>query len=126
MRRSDAGYWQPVAGGGETGETVARAAVREIEEEVGATTAEDRLIPIEPVTFISTYDCFGRLLWGPRVTVIPQYFFGFEMASEAVTLSSEHIDSRWLPIEAAKEILYWPDNRRALTCLHRFLTESRD
>ena len=35
FRRSDAGYWQAIAGGGEMGETSREAAIRESQEEAG-------------------------------------------------------------------------------------------
>ncbi len=37
LKRSDASYWQFVAGGGENDETPAQAATRETEEEIGIT-----------------------------------------------------------------------------------------
>ncbi|HOP06641.1 MAG TPA: NUDIX domain-containing protein [candidate division Zixibacteria bacterium] len=122
MKRSDAAYWQPVAGGGEGGENSVEAAVRETAEEVGVKAAGHQFVPIPPITFISVYDCFGRLLWGPRVTVIPQFFFSLESTTDTVTLSSEHTAYQWLPFDLARPLLYWEDNRNALTTLHRRLT----
>lgn len=121
LRRSDAGYWQPVAGGGEVGETPVQAALREAAEEIGVERPPDKLSPLIPASFISVYDCFGKLSWGPRITVIPQYFFGLKLESETVTLSDEHTDLQWLPYDRARTQLYWKDNRRALKALHERL-----
>ncbi len=54
FKRTDAGYWQGIAGGGEAGETPLEAAKRETFEECGI-PGEARYIVLDSVTSIPVY-----------------------------------------------------------------------
>ena len=117
---STGGYWQGVAGGGEDDETPLQAARREAQEEAGITPDSEFLkldtfnkIPVEGVS---------GFIWGEKVLVIPQYFFGVLFESERLRLSDEHTEYRWLDYESARDILYWDSNRNALWELNHRLT----
>ena len=117
LKRADAEYWQPVAGGGEGNENPRQAAIRETFEETGL-RVENKLIPVPPAHFISVYSTFNKLLWGPHVTIIPQYTYGTEVSSCNVVLSEEHTEYVWMDYEQAIVSLYWTDNIAALKYLH--------
>jgi dATP pyrophosphohydrolase len=72
LQRSDAGWWQAVAGGGEDSETPLEAARREAREEAGIASGADflQLDTVEPVRVTEFRDSY---LWGEKVYVIPQY-----------------------------------------------------
>lgn len=113
LKRSDAGWWQFVAGGGEDDELPQEAAERETEEEIGI-TANGHLIQLDSVATIPK-DCFVAAdSWGQGVYVIPEYCFAVDAGDRALTLSSEHTDSRWVPYDRACCLLKWDSNRNAL------------
>ncbi len=93
FRRSDAGYWQGIAGGGEDQETPLQAARREAEEEAGI-PAESHLVCLEATSTMPAEEVVGTLLWGEDVRVIPEYCFGVEVVIEKLVLSREHIGYR--------------------------------
>ncbi len=102
LMRSDADYWQFVAGGGEDDETPDQAAHRETEEETGLVST---LVPLD---FFSTFpkSCFAAAnSWGRDVFVIPQYCFAIDAGSRDIVLSNEHTEFRWIPFEEASELL---------------------
>ncbi len=72
LKRSDADYWQFVAGGGEVSESPVEAAHRETQEEIGVTGDVMRL----DSTATIPNNCFGDAdSWGRDVYVIPEYCF---------------------------------------------------
>jgi dihydroneopterin triphosphate diphosphatase len=120
MRRSDEGYWQGVAGGGEGNETPLDAAKREtFEETVIPPTSEFlQLDTIEPIPVIEFGDSY---LWGDSVYVIPQYCFGVTGQNKQIVISREHTEYQWLPYEEAYHLLRYDGNKTALWELDRRL-----
>jgi dATP pyrophosphohydrolase len=111
LRRSDAGWWQFVAGGGEDAETPEEAAQRETHEELGITAEVMRLDSMAAVP----KDRFAAAdSWGQNVYVIPEHCFAVDVADSVVTLSGEHTDLQWVPYEQARSLLKWDSNRNAL------------
>lgn len=111
LRRSDAGYWQFVAGGGEDTETPLQAAERETREEIGG--AGD-LIKLDSYSTVPK-DAFAVAdQWGDDLYVVPQHCFAIHVADGELRLSAEHTESRWVPYEEAKALLKWDSNRNAL------------
>ena len=60
LKRSDAGYWQAIAGGGEDNETPLEAAKREAYEEAGIATNSDflQLDTVEPIPVTEFRDSY--------------------------------------------------------------------
>ena len=111
VKRSDADYWQFVAGGGEQGESVLQAAQRETEEEIGI--AGD-LMQLDSLSTVPK-DCFAAAdSWGEDVFVVPEHCFAVNVGTQDVSLSQEHTDVQWLPFDEASQLLKWDSNRNAL------------
>ena len=113
LRRSDAGYWQFVAGGGEGGETPLEAARREAREEAGIPETS-RYIQLDSIAKVPARIFQGHERWGPDVLEIPEHAFGAEVPDGALRLSGEHTESRWVGCEEAGSLLKWDSNRNAL------------
>jgi len=113
LKRSDAGYWQPIAGGGEDNETPLEAAGRETYEEAGISVQSDflQLDTVEPVPVTEFRDSY---LWGESVYVIPQYCFGVLVKDNPICLSPEHTEYAWFTYEAAYHLVKYDGNKTAL------------
>ena len=120
FRRSDADYWQGIAGGGEGDETPLEAARREGEEEAGI-PAESHYVALDAVSEKPVEQVVGTLLWGKDVLVIPEYCFGVEVFDKQLVLSREHTEYRWVPFDTAMAMLHWDSNKTALQELERRL-----
>lgn len=111
LRRSDTGWWQFVAGGGEDTETPGEAATRETEEELGVAAEVMRLDSMATVP----KDCFiAADSWSQDVYVVPEHSFAVDVGDSAITLSAEHTEVQWLQYEQAGRVLKWDSNRTAL------------
>ena len=113
LKRSDAGYWQGIAGGGEGEENPLEAAKRETYEETGILPASQflQLDTIEPVPVIYFRDSH---IWGDKVYVIPQYCFGVTAENLQITISREHAEYEWFSYEEAYELIKYDGNKTAL------------
>jgi dATP pyrophosphohydrolase len=120
LRRSDEGWWQAIAGGGEDNETPLEAARRETREETGIAldTLFLQLDTIEPVRVTEFRD---NHFWGADIYVIPQYCFGVLVQDGQITLSHEHTDYQWLTYDEAYNLLKYDGNRTALWELNQRL-----
>jgi dihydroneopterin triphosphate diphosphatase len=117
LKRSDMGYWQAIAGGGEIGETPEQSARREAFEETGL--GEDcRLIKLDSITSLPVVHVVGHFLWGEETLVIPEYSFGLEVYDQNLNLSKEHTAYKWASYEDAVSALKWDSNKTALWELH--------
>ena len=121
FKRADAGWWQAVAGGGEDDETPLEAAKREVFEETGVSgnvvlIQLDTIVPIRATGFRDSH------LWGEEVYVIPQYCFGGQVKGDAIVLSAEHSEYRWLEYDDALDLMAFDGNKTALWELDRRLT----
>jgi dATP pyrophosphohydrolase len=121
FRRRDEGYWQLIAGGGEDDEKPIDTTRREAFEEAGIAPNSEYIIldsrntvPVESVT--------GEFTWGKDVYVIPEYTFGVRPDSEAISLSREHTEYRWVSYEDAMVMLQWDSNKNALWELNARIT----
>jgi dATP pyrophosphohydrolase len=113
LKRSDAKYWQFVAGGREDDESLQQAAERETKEEIGIAAAA-HLIQLDSMATIPK-DCFAAAgSWGQEVYVIPEYCFAIDAGDSALVLSGEHTDVRWVSYDQACSLLQWDSNRNAL------------
>jgi len=121
FRRRDGEYWQFIAGGGENNEKPIETARREAFEEAGITPDSEYLtldscntVPVEGVT--------GEFTWGKGVYVIPEYTFGVRHDSEAISLSREHTEYRWVSYKDVVAMLQWDSNKNALWELNARIT----
>ena len=120
LKRSDEGYWQGIAGGGENDETPLEAAKRETFEESGIHPTSDyiQLDTIEPVPVTEFKD--GHI-WGDDIYVIPQYCFGVTSQNIQITISSEHTKYGWYKYDQAYKLIKYDGNKTALWELNQRL-----
>jgi dATP pyrophosphohydrolase len=113
MKRSDKGYWQAIAGGGEDEEKPLEAAKREAYEEAGilSTSKFIQLDTVEPIPVTEFRDSH---IWGDNVYVIPQYCFGVTSQKIQIVISYEHTEYRWLSYEEAYKLIKFDGNKTAL------------
>lgn len=90
-RDQGAGTWEPVSGRLEHGETPVEAAAREVREETGL--AVDGLVPFHTFT----------LKRGPAREELIGICFAGVVDSDAVRLSPEHTQSRWVAIPKLRD-----------------------
>ncbi|HEY3134886.1 MAG TPA: NUDIX pyrophosphatase [Blastocatellia bacterium] len=120
LKRSDAGYWQGIAGGGEDNETPLEAARREAYEEA-AIPADSDFLQLDTVEHVPVTEFKDSYLWGDDVYVIPQYCFGVLVDHGGIVLSCEHSDCAWLTYEQAYALAKYDGNKTALWELDRRL-----
>ena len=111
FRRSDEGWWQGIAGGGEGTESPLAAAQRETLEEAGI-PKESQFLVLDTCNSIPATSFSGHL-WGQEVIVIPEYTFGVKFDG-AIRLSDEHLEYKWLTLEETYETLLWHTNKIAV------------
>ncbi len=116
LRRSDdediyPGLWQIVSGRIETGEKAYEAALREMKEETGFTPISLYNTPLTNTFYFYIND---------SVNVSP--VFAAEINSgDAIRLSKEHKDYRWLGEEEAVSLLVWPGQKSAVKMVHDYI-----
>ena len=97
------GFWQPLTGGVEHGETFEEATRREAREETGIT----EMIGVVDSNYHYEFTDEGR----HHV----EYIFGAEVPANTNTrLSHEHDDFRWVSKDEAFQLLKWPGNKEGL------------
>jgi len=113
LKRSDAGWWQFVAGGGEDGESPLQAAQRETKEEIGI-AAHSNLMQLDSIATIPKKFFSAAAAWDENVFVIPEYGFAVDVGNAGLTLSPEHTELQWAGYEETIRLLEWDSNRNAL------------
>jgi len=110
------GFWQPVTGNVEEGETFEAAALREVEEELGITNVVQLVDTEYSYEFTDNgFDQFERI-------------FGVQVSpNQEIALSSEHTEYHWATKEEALDIyLKYPGNKEGLRRLHQKLTGNKE
>lgn len=110
-------HWDFAKGHVEPGEDDMAAALRELDEETGITSA--RVVP----GFQHQIDYYFRHSKRGLIHKTVVFFLG-EVTSRAVTLSHEHTEARFLPIDAAIDLVTFPTAKEVLRKAHDFLTAS--
>jgi dATP pyrophosphohydrolase len=105
------GFWQPVTGGMEEGETRQEALCREVMEETGV---KNMVAVIEGLYYFEFSD--------PNLN--QEYVYGVEVSpSEDIVLDGkEHSEYRWCSFQEALQLLHWKENKEALRKLNMTLT----
>ena len=124
FRRTDIDAWQGIAGGGEDDETPIEAAIREAREEAGITAGA--VLQLAVVGAVAVEHFRDRHLWDSALREIPEYAFGVAADGAALSVSSEHREFVWLPVDEALTRLEWESNRTALRELHRRLRAEQE
>lgn len=106
------GFWQPVTGGMEEGETREEALCREVKEETGV---KNIVAVIEGLYYFEFSD--------PNLN--QEYVYGVEVSpSEEIVLDrEEHSEYRWCSFQEALQLLHWKENKEALRKLNMTLTQ---
>lgn len=95
------GFWQPVTGGVEDGESLSEAANRELQEETGITKY---LRIINNVYYFE----FDTVEFG----VLKEYVFGVQIESDMdAKLSPEHTEMKWCTLEESLVLLKYENNK---------------
>jgi dATP pyrophosphohydrolase len=113
LKRSDADYWQFIAGGGEEGETPDEAARREAMEEAGVPNSAP-LVHLDSTSTVPKENFAASHVWPRHLYVIPEHCFAVNVGEHPVVISREHSECRWVSYEEAGKLLKWDSNRNAL------------
>jgi dATP pyrophosphohydrolase len=105
------GFWQPLTGGVEEGETLEEALIREVREETGIKEVM-RVVP----------GLLSHRFYAPRA--VHEHAFGVEVrpGTRVKLDGKEHSDARWCTYEEAKSMLVFPANRTALERLESIIS----
>ena len=116
-------FWQPVTGGVEAGETVEKAARRELTEETGFPPDD-----LKPIGFSYAFppDEFFREIYETLPNEIKVHVFvtGMPPGSEPKINPAEHDDYYWSSFDRALELLHWWDDRESLRQVAAFLKKA--
>ncbi len=106
----DGGFWQPVTGGLEEGETRTDGVRREIAEETGLTPTSVTPL-LEMRQFFHRYRSESTEVW------LTEFVYGAEVPDGDVTLSPDHTDHKWCTLDEALTLLKYDGNKDALKLL---------
>jgi len=114
------GFWQPITGGIEKGETKTQALKREIQEETGIRNLAKI---IKNVHYYEFWDFYKR---ENRKRLIKEYAFGVEVSpNKKITISREHTEHKWCSFKEALKLLKWKENKETLKKLNDILTAQK-
>lgn len=105
------GFWQPISGGINKGESLVDAVKRELFEETGI------------VDFVHIYENVHYFEFNTeKYGVLKEHVFGMRVAENiGVKLSSEHTEMKWCSLDEAMNLLKYNDNKIAFKKLFNSL-----
>jgi dihydroneopterin triphosphate diphosphatase len=109
------GFWQPVTGGVEEGETISEALKREVNEE---TKISNFIQILEKVHYFELES--GSIRRVKSKDKIKEYVYGVEVSEDQTVeiCPEEHTEFKWCSYEDALGLLRWDTNKTALKKLH--------
>ena len=108
-------FWQGVAGKIEKDETAWEAAIRELKEETG-------FAPLH--MFVADHVSRFYETYGDRVNLVP--VFGIEVGNDAVALSEEHCEFKWLDFDTARSALVWSGQKEGISAVFNMVNSDDD
>jgi dATP pyrophosphohydrolase len=109
------GFWQPITGGVEEGESIEDGLKRELLEETGFGSSQRT---------IDLHFNFNLNFPEREGGVLVEYVYGAELAAgQEPKLSSEHTEYQWVDFDEALRLLKWDENKSALRKLNDILTK---
>lgn len=109
------GHWDLPKGKIENGETLQETALRELQEEAGISA-----------TFIPGFEQTIHYIFSNKenqlVTKTATFFLG-QANANSITLSHEHADFKWLPLEEAVKLVTYENARQLLELAEQFLNK---
>ena len=112
FKRSDADYWQFIAGGADNTETPLQAAIRESFEEAGISSSN--IITLDTISSMPANIFRDWKKWPSGTFIVKEFSFGIEVNVENFILSNEHSEYRWCSYDEAFQLLKWDSNKTAL------------
>ena len=104
------GFWQPITGGVEEGETILYAARRETMEESGYLKVKNM------------YDLKYTFEFNVKEKIITEHVFAFEVHDKnAVFCEREHSEIKWVTYDQAVSMLKWDTNIESLKKINDYL-----
>ena len=110
-KRRDGNYWQAISGGGEAGETLLEAAVRELKEE--SALSGTNWVKLDSMCTLPKVLYSGHEEWVEISYVVPEHAF-ITQAKGQERISNEHCELRWCSTSEATNLLKYDSNRNAL------------
>ncbi len=110
------GIWQLISGSMEDGEKAYEAALRELREETRLEPLRFWVVPFANTFYDPDYDA---------VNVSPMFAAQVDDMSKP-TLSSEHEQFGWFPVDVALRKLVWPGQRSGLRIVHQYVAQGQE
>ncbi|STY62565.1 dihydroneopterin triphosphate diphosphatase [Mannheimia haemolytica] len=115
QRKDDPDFWQSVTGSINMGETPLEAAKREVLEETGLQTFEQKqpLVDCQKQIEFEIFRHF-RYKYAPNITHCVEHWFLLPLESEQEPVLTEHLAYRWVSVEEAVRLTKSPNNAQAI------------
>ena len=114
FKRKDREVWQFIAGGVEDfDKSVLDGAKREAYEEANLSN-DLNYIALEEYTKIPVKNVVKDYIWGKDIFFVEEFAFAVNIGNEAISISNEHSEFKYLNYEDAMKILRYDSNKSAL------------